>query len=445
MLKLKNKIQFCRFKNIIFLTFWALVGSQLFVAGQIQASTNWSMLDDGAWCWFQDPRAVSYNNKTYVGAVTTTGNIVLLQYNNRTGASTSSTLHTGFSADDHASPSIFIKTDGRIMVFYSAHNGADMFYRTSTNPEDISSWGIEKTVGVNSSGDSGYNYPNPIQLSSESNKLYLFWRGGNFEPTFSTSTDGGATWSAAKTLVNVPDQRPYIKYASDNVDEIHFAFGDGHPDNLTSNNLYYAYYKNGNFYKANGTLIGDMNSLPLSPSSADKVYNSVASGIKSWVWDIALNASGRPVIVYATFPSETDHRYRYAVWNGSSWIDNEITAAGSHLYETEFYPQPSYSGGVTLDHENPNIVYLSRQVNGQYEIEKWTTGNNGVSWSSESITTNSAKKNIRPVVPRNHVSGGPEVIWEYGDYNNYYEGYDLSLMTNTDKIAPAAPSGLSVR
>ncbi|HPN55011.1 MAG TPA: BNR-4 repeat-containing protein [Candidatus Moranbacteria bacterium] len=441
MLKLKNKIQFCRFKNIIFLTFWVLVGSQLFFAGQIQASTNWSMLADGAWCWFQDPRAVSYNNKTYVGAVSTDGNIVILQYDNRTGASTFSILHEYLNADDHAAPSILIRPDGRIMVFYSAHLGSEMYYRISTNPENISSWGTETKVNVeNTPGAGGHTYPSPIQLSGESNKLYLFWRGGNIQPNFSTSTDGGTTWSAVKTLVNVPDQRPYIKYASDNVDEIHFAFGDGHPDNLTSNNLYYAYYKNGNFYKANGTSIGNMSSLPLSPSSADLVYDDSDNKTRSWVWDIALNGSGRPVIVYATFPSPTNHRYWYAVWNGSSWINSEITAAGSFLY----VGQEEYSGGITLDHENPNVVYLSRQINGQYEIEKWITNNSGVTWSSESITANSERKNIRPVVPRGHNSSGPQVIWEYGVYNSFSEYY-MSLMTNLDKFAPKAPSGLSVR
>ena len=31
--------------------------------------------------------------------------------------------------------------DGRVIVFYSAHNGKNMFYRISEKPEDISSWG----------------------------------------------------------------------------------------------------------------------------------------------------------------------------------------------------------------------------------------------------------------------------------------------------------------
>jgi hypothetical protein len=49
---------------------------------------------------------------------------------------------------------------------------------------------------------------------------------------------------------------------------------------------------------------------------------------KAWVHDIALDNAGRPVIVYATFPSDTDHRYRYVRWNGSGWTDRELVRAG---------------------------------------------------------------------------------------------------------------------
>ena len=44
-----------------------------------------------------------------------------------------------------------------------------------------------------------------------------------------------------------------------------------------------------------------------------------------------------------------------------------------------------YSGGVVLDHSNPSIVYLSRQVHGHYEIEKWTTPNEGYTWRHTTV------------------------------------------------------------
>ena len=384
---------------------------------------------DGAWCWFQDPRAVHYKgtyNKTYAGWVNKNGDVLIGSYNHSTGDINQFTLHSALQYDDHAAPSILVRPDGHLMVFYSAHNGQSMYYRLSTNPENISSWGAEQTVGTNTSGGNGYSYPNPVQLSSESNKIYLFWRGGNWEPSFSTSTDG-ISWSTAHTLFNVPDQRPYMKVVSNGTDKIHFVFTDGHPASVANNNIYYAYYYNGAFYKADGTLIKTMADVvtgsPLLPAEIDKVYDATSGGSRAWIWDIALDSSGYPILVYANFPSTTDHRYRYARWTGSTWVDHEITAAGGYIDGAE---EPYYSGGIALDHENPSIVYLSKEINGVHEIEKWTTSDGGSTWSSETITSESDKNNVRPIVPRGYTSGNLGAIWMYGDYPSYTT-YDTAL------------------
>ena len=63
------------------------------------------------------------------------------------------------------------------------------------------------------------DYPNPIRLSAEA-KTYLFWRGGNYNPTFSTRQDGQSTWSPARNLVMVSGERPYVKYDTRNGDTL---------------------------------------------------------------------------------------------------------------------------------------------------------------------------------------------------------------------------------
>jgi hypothetical protein len=83
-------------------------------------------------------------------------------------------------------------------------------------------------VPTNTPGTWGYTYPNPVQLSAEGDRLWLFWRGGNFNPTFSTSDDE-VHWTPARTLVSVPGQRPYVKYHSNGVDTIHVAFTQATP------------------------------------------------------------------------------------------------------------------------------------------------------------------------------------------------------------------------
>jgi len=387
----------------------------LFNKRQLTKIENIEFVSDGAWCWFQSPSAVQFNGKTYVGWINKNGDIMIGVYDENTKNISSAVLHAGLQIDDHAAPSILVRPDGRLMIFYSAHNGSNMFYRISTSPEDISFWGEEKRIDTNTQGKWGYTYPNPVQLSSEDNKIYLFWRGGNGEPTFSTSADGNL-WSDAQTLFNVPGERPYMKVSSNGTNKVYFTFTDGHPNEVDNNSIYFAYYQAGSFYKANGTFIKNINDLPLTPADVDMVYDSSKSGIKAWNWDIAFDENGYPVIVYAVFPAVSDHRYVYARYNGNNWDNNEITSAGDSISgDTELY----YSGGITLNHENPYVVYLSKEIDNVNEIQKWSTQNSGRNWSFESITSESMKENIRPIVPRNNVPKSIDVIWIEGDYYFY--------------------------
>jgi hypothetical protein len=100
---------------------------------------------------------------------------------------------------------------------------------------------------------------------------------------------------------------------------------------------------------------------------------------RAWVWDVASDSEGRPVIVYATFPTKTDHRYRYARWNGKRWIDVQLARAGGSIVPGGRERQ--YSGGIALDHGDPSTVYLSRKIRGVFEIERWRTPNRGRTWT----------------------------------------------------------------
>ena len=80
-------------------------------------------------------------------------------------------------------------------------------------------------------------------------------------------------------------------------------------------------------------------------------------------------------------------------------------------------------------------MYLSRQINGIFEIEKWVTSDGGANWSSEAITSGSKKNNVRPVVPRNHKPTGIELIWMHGDYV-FYTKYDTALKLLLPSLRP---------
>ena len=389
-----------------------------------------SVTDDGAWCWFADPRAVYHADKrkrTYVGWVNRAGDIMIAAYDHDTGAIERATIHTALNKDDHANPSIVIRPDGRLMVFYSGHSRPTMPMRVvvSKRPEDISQWNAPLEITTNTPGRSSFCYPNPVQLSAEDDRLYLFWRGGNWKPNFSTSDDG-VNWTSARTFVEGRtgdrNNRTYTKYATNGRDRIDVAFTTGHPRNEPHNSIYYASYKNGAFHRADGSKIRDFDDSGLTYAEAELIYDAKTNGVRAWIWDIAIDPDDRPVIVYAACPSESDHRYRYARWDGSAWVDNEICEAGGWFPQTpegKREREPHYSGGVVLDHGDPSIVYLSRQRDGVFEIERWTTSDNGRSWFSVPITRDSPVNNVRPFVARNHPADHSGLFWMRGEYIHY--------------------------
>jgi hypothetical protein len=402
-------------------------------------------LGDGAWSWFADPRAVRYDGahqRTYVGWVAQDGDIKVSAYDHATLSRTTVVLASKLQVDDHANPALQVLPDGRLRVFYSAHYGNVMSYRTTRNPEDITSWEAPLTVPVNSPGTKGYTYPNPSRLSAERTS-YLFWRGGNHNPTFSTQADGASTWSPARTLVSVPGQRPYIKYDANGTDTIRFAFTNAHPAAVADVNIYYAAYRAGGIFRANGTRIASVGTA-IAPSQADTVYDTAR---KAWVHDVAADSSGRPVVVFASFASTSDHRYMYARWTGSRWQTSEITAAGGSISPDG--KEPYYSAGITLDHEDPATVYLSRLVAGIYEVETWTTADGGTTWSRQAVTSADTANNVRPISPRGLIpfTADLSVVWIRGIYNSYvdYKTSITTILATGGNSAPIADAELAPR
>jgi BNR repeat-containing family member/PKD domain/Concanavalin A-like lectin/glucanases superfamily len=401
-------------------------------------------IGDGAWSWFGDPRAVSYSGahtRTYAGWVDLEGDIKVSSYDQATGDRVTAVLQARLNKDDHANPSIQVRPDGRLVVYYSRHVGPSLHYRVSSNPEDVTAWEPTQRVPTNTPGIRGYTYPNPIRLEAE-DRAYLFWRGGNYNPTFSVQNDGETAWSPARTLITMPGERPYVKYDSSGGDTIHVAYTNAHPNEFGDVNIYYARVRGGKIERAGGEQIGSLDD-PIAPAEGNLVYDGVE---QAWVHDVAADALGRPVIVFASFPTAADHRYHYARWTGSAWDVHQITPAGGTFREDG--GSPYYSGGLTLDHEDPSHVYLSRQVGaGEWQVETWTTSDGGTSWSSQAVT--SAGKNVRPVSPRGMTAtdGDMSVLWMSGGYPSYvsYDTAIQTLMPGTANAAPVADAEPAVR
>ncbi|HOB32476.1 MAG TPA: BNR-4 repeat-containing protein, partial [Verrucomicrobiota bacterium] len=277
------------------------------------AQTNLVVLArDGAWTWYNDPRALFHNGTLYFGYVRHgDGRTVLSAFNPRTATTTDLWTSTLTERDDHNVPVLLVRNDGRMLALYARHN-TDLFFNyrlsTSTSPDTPEQWGPEQRSADTAAR---MTYANPVQLSGESNLIYNFARNLNFNPTVFTSRDGGATWSEPMIYFRSGSGsvRPYVKIASDGRRRIDFLYTDGHPRDVT-NSLYHLYYESGVFRKTDGTAVGYFTNLPLDLDrgvSGSVIYqystepqpdwNQWIPRGRAWCWEI-VNGTGGPVCVF---------------------------------------------------------------------------------------------------------------------------------------------------
>ncbi|WP_294627652.1 glycoside hydrolase family 88 protein [uncultured Bacteroides sp.] len=399
--------------------------------------------NDGVWCWFSDPRAIYVGDKMFGGFVDKQGSIWAFSYDPSTQERQQYKLYERLNYDDHANPSIMALSDSRLVLFFSAHGGtkdSPMYYRVSKRPADISAWEEVQSIHPKMEGNLGICYSNPVQLSGEDNRVYLFFRGRDFKPTC-VYTDDLKTWSNPINIVrNDPGVgnagRPYTKIATNHKNKIFFAFTDAHPRDRATNSIYFMMYKDGKLCKADGTVVSDTLG-GITPSRVDKVYDAVKTFDKAWIWDVAFDQEENPVLVYARFSHGNGaHSYWYARWNGKGWENHKITDAVQCFMRNDYNnknyleTEENYSGGVYLDHENPSVVYTSRPINNVFEIEKWTFVGGDAKWRTKPITAQSELDNVRPYVARNYKAGQPSVLWMYNYNYPHFKRYDCAIRIN---------------
>jgi BNR repeat-containing family member len=422
-----------------------------------------TIVPDGAWTWFNDPRAVFHNDTLYVAYVRNSdGQASLSAFDPHTRAATYLWGTTYPERDDHDVPGLLVKQDGTMLAIHARHRTDAFFmYRLSTSatPTSPADWGPELTYTP--ATGSTVTYSNPYQLSEEGGLIYNFMRNINFNPTVTTSSDGGATWSPPRLLIQRGSSASqvdynnsvYVKYASDYRGRIDFLYTDSHPRNLR-NSLYHAYYQAGAIHKSDGAMLKGFADLPLRHDSGERgsvIYqysdapqsdpNEWIPTGRAWCSEIVTPSEGQPACVFtvqvddvtgasdgtpANFSNDRIYYY-YARWTGSAWHKRFIAHAGRPLYVSE----DDYAGGICLDPEDPNVVYLSSsaaepfdlsltssalRAQTRYELYRGLTLDGGLTFTWTPVTRNSTVDNLRPYIARHH-RGNPAVLWLRGTYN----------------------------
>lgn len=388
---------------------------------------------DARWIWFTNPRAIRYVGKrertyfAYLGGPTGK-DIVAAAYDHGTRSLSTTVVEKSFSNDDHTNPSLMVRNDGRLLLFWAGHNGDTIRYTVSCDPESVASFGPRRTIEGKS-----VTYPNPVRSPDDPEKLYIFYRDrtyrrdatndkygymGDGDLYYRVSGDDGATWSEETRIVTPPDGH-YSMYfiLARGDDAIHFFFTDAERGGDAPKwNVMYAKLHEETFYTADGRRVVKPADLPVTRADLELVYDSTAEGNHdAWVWDCAVSMDGNPVVVYATFPSTLAHEYRYAQFDGERWHDHHLTHAGRYIAGRPI--ELHYSGGLSIDRDDPRVVYGCVSEGNRCVLKRFETDTGGETWAEKDVRKRSLGDDIRPVVPRNASEDLP-VLWLTGSYKH---------------------------
>ena len=443
------------------------------ITAQQQSYSGLQLSEEGAWCWFADPRATHYTNESgtinasYIGYIDVHGNVKALQIDYLTGRRTEVLVRSYFQPDDHNNPTFLVLPDERVLIIYSRHTDEPAFYyRVSKYPGDITILGEEKCIKTNHNT----TYPSPFLMSDDPEHFYLCWRGLGWHPTIARLTlpdeedNVQIAWGPYQ-MVQSTGARPYAKYYSNGKDKLYMTYTTGHPDNEWPNWLYFNVINLNAAKQADGTVtvaptLEDIKGNHLSVIAEEKFRVNKSAEYKqnypytlvdapansrAWVWQIACDTEGLPAIAMVRIDrSKNQHQYYYAKWTGEAWRLTDLADGGGrfHPSNTEY----CYSGGEALDPANPNVIYLSIPTKGRsgksiHEIWRYTLNNRGQVVMKEQVTRNSEKNNIRPFVLPGSEASPLRLMWMHGDYAYWIvkKGYPTGFPTaiHTDYPWPA--------
>lgn len=443
-----------------------LLLSTLFVFSAIVSFAADVVTKEGAWCWFADPRAIHFADAeagidaSYIGYIDVHGNVKATQIDWKNNKRTEVLVRSYFQPDDHNNPTFIVLPDKRVMIFYTRHTDeAKIWYRISQKPGDITMLGEEKYLTTKNNT----TYPSPFILSDDPDHIYLCWRGINWHPTIARLTmpdenDNCSFDFGPKQIVQSTGARPYAKYYSNGKDKIYLTYTTGHPDNEMPNWLYFNVI---DINKGNDPILKDIKGTTLKkvadgPFNVNKTDSYAKSypytvvdktaNCRNWVWQIATDKDENPVIALTHIDNaKTTHVYHYARWTGSAWRDTWVQYGGHAFHQNWNSTEKCYSGGMALDPDSINNLYLSIPTkdgvynkDGVYEIWKYVIGDDGKVVSQAQVTKNSEKNNMRPYILNGSVGSKARLAWMNGDYyywmvkTAYPKGYPTCVMIDAE-------------
>lgn len=367
--------------------------------------------DAGVWAAIQRFRAVEHGDYWYIGHINSdTGDVQVTVYNNVTRSFVATrTLNTAFAVDSHNNPALLVEANtGKLWTAYCDHDGAEMYLRISTSsldsdPDLSDGFGAETGLHSQLGGFTDHTYPILVQLTSETNDpVYLFWRevGSGLHRLAMSKSTNGTTWSS-RVLVYVEDAAasgtdPYWNIGSNNTSRFDVFVAEN--DELRH------FYYDGAYRTSNGTDTGitpDANG-GLEASDCTLVLddtNGVVDRAFGVGWD------GAPAALAWQKNGASTRRVVSVRWRSGAWqTDTVVDDVGGFLSGVEF------QSGCDMDPTDPNLVFAARKINGVFEMCRYTTSDDGETWTEQQITSTSDIDQFNPCIV------GSGAVWTFGTW-----------------------------
>lgn len=394
--------------------------------------------DNGAWCWFQDERALVDPDAQLLvvgsvaaaegpGGAERVGDLDVTVVDLATMTATVTVLHPGFEADDHDVPAFWRRSDGRWGAAYARHKTDDLSWFALSEPGDPTAWGEPRTFDWSElTGGRGVTYSNLHRLDG---RLYWFARSINDDPSVLVSDDEGDSWAYSGKLFTrdkVGYVNSYTRYASDGGTRIDILGTDHHPRDY-DNSIYHGYLAGGALRDSTGAVV-DADPLDADAPNQDRLTTVIAAGTQlggatlTHFWTTDIRRVGEEVAAVVTarandpvgpmdysdpewhgrFTPIPDHRFVYARLSADgTWGVHHLALAGDGLLPHE----QDYTGLAAIDPYDADTLYLSTAFDPRdgtptrhHEIYRGHTADRGATWTWDPVTQDSEVENLRPIV-----------------------------------------------
>jgi len=399
---------------------------------------------NGAWCWFQDERAIVDTANphepilmfTAISAAESpgpeSGDLDLHWLGLDSFSKGSVELHNTLEQDDHNVAALRSLPDGRVLAAYAKH-GTDRRVRTRISEAGRPAIWQKEQVYIE---EAGVTYNNLLTAGPE-RSLLNFSRSRGWNPNFLVLDRESDSWVYGGRLL-ASQGRPYMKYTNSlDGSRIHVVATDQHPRDF-DNSIYHGVMDGRVLMDSFGKVLdNDLSDQDAAvPTDLSVVFQGDADNV-AWMADVETDNQDQPVIAFSVqkdgrgLPPRQggrDHRYHLARLLDGAWVQHEIAYAGERLYAFE----DDYTGLVAIDPHDPDYLVISTNAHPDtgeplvsnadgkrhYELFEGTSKDDGASFRWRALTQNSSVDNIRPIIPR-WDSDRRIVLWMRGTYRSY--------------------------